>query len=71
MKFRDNLYYIVPNKSKESILEKISLIDNIYDIHFDTLENLCNIFNCEIGEIIELKKEKENVEDEQINKKTK
>ena len=28
-------------------------------IHFDTLENLCNIFNCEIGEIIELKKEKE------------
>lgn len=40
-------------------------------IHFDTLENLCNIFNCEIGEIIELKKEKENVEDEQINKKTK
>lgn len=40
-------------------------------IHFDTLENLCNIFNCEIGEIIELKKEKENIEDEQINKKTK
>lgn len=40
-------------------------------IHFDTLENLCNIFNCEIGEIIELKKEMENVEDEQINKKTK
>ena len=34
-------------------------------------KNLCNIFKCEIGEIIELKKEKENVEDEQINKKTK
>ena len=29
MKFNDNLYYIVPNKLKESILEKISLIDII------------------------------------------
>ena len=30
-------------------------------IHFDTLENLCNIFNCEIGEIIELKKLKKTL----------
>lgn len=37
-------------------------------IHFDTLEQLCNIFNCEIGEIIELRNEKEYKTDEQTDK---
>ena len=48
MKFSDNLYYIVPNKLKESILEKISLIDNIYDIHFDTLDEFMEKYICKI-----------------------
>ena len=48
MKFRDNLYYIVPNKLKESILEKISLMDNIYDIHFDTLDEFMEKYICKI-----------------------
>lgn len=44
--------------------------EDLSGIHFDTLEQLCDIFNCEIGEIIELKKGKEKITDEQINKKT-
>lgn len=48
MKFSDNLYYIVSNKLKESILEKISLIDNIYDIHFDTLDEFMEKYICKI-----------------------
>lgn len=41
-------------------------------IHFDTLEQLCRVFNCEIGEIIVIKKddEKEKDKNEQINKQT-
>ena len=48
MKFSDNLYYIVPNKLKESILEKLSLMDKIYDIHFDTLEEFQEKYICKI-----------------------
>lgn len=42
-------------------------------IHFDTLEQLCNIFDCEVGELIVLKKEnkKEKKRNEQSHKKTK
>lgn len=32
--------------------------EDLSGIHFDTLEQLCNIFNCEIGEIIVRKKGK-------------
>lgn len=44
--------------------------EDLSGIHFDTLEQLCNIFNCEIGEIIELRNEKECNTDEQTNKET-
>ena len=27
-------------------------------IHFDTIEKMCNLFNCEIGELMEIRKEK-------------
>lgn len=26
-------------------------------IHFDTVEKMCNLFDCEIGELIEIKKD--------------
>lgn len=26
-------------------------------IHFDTLEKLCNLFECEIGELVEIRKD--------------
>lgn len=42
--------------------------EGLSGIHFDTLEQLCNIFNCEIGEIIELRNEKEYKTDEQTDK---
>lgn len=42
--------------------------EDLSGIHFDTLEQLYNIFNCEIGEIIELRNEKEYKTDEQTNK---
>lgn len=45
--------------------------EDLTGIHFDTIENLCDIFNCEIGELIEIKKVKENVKDEQTDNKTK
>lgn len=44
--------------------------DDLSGIHFDTLEQLCEIFNCEIGAIIELKKGKENKSNEQTDKET-
>lgn len=42
--------------------------EDLSGFHFDTLEQLCNIFNCEIGEIIELRNEKEYKTDEQTDK---
>nr|DAQ62400.1 MAG TPA: hypothetical protein [Caudoviricetes sp.] len=27
-------------------------------IHFDTLEKMCNLFECEIGELVEIRKDK-------------
>ena len=27
-------------------------------IHFETLEKMCDLFDCEIGELIEIKKDK-------------
>lgn len=58
-------------KSHQSVSNLMK--EDLSRIHFDTLEQLCNIFDCEIGEIIEVKKEKrkENKKSEQNNKKAK
>lgn len=58
-------------KSHQSVSNLMK--EDLSVIHFDTLEQLCNIFDCEIGEIIEVKKEKrkENKKSEQNNKKAK
>lgn len=58
-------------KSHQSVSNLMK--EDLSEIHFDTLEQLCNIFDCEIGEIIEVKKEKrkENKKSEQNNKKAK
>lgn len=58
-------------KSHQSVSNLMK--EDLSAIHFDTLEQLCNIFDCEIGEIIEVKKEKrkENKKSEQNNKKAK
>ena len=64
--------YWLTNKMGKSHQSVSNLMKkDLSGIHFDTLEQLCNIFNCEIGEIIVLKKEKENKKDEQNNKQTK
>lgn len=58
-------------KSHQSVSNLMK--EDLSGIHFDTLEQLCNISDCEIGEIIEVKKEKrkENKKSEQNNKKAK
>lgn len=64
--------YWLTNKMGKSHQSVSNLMKkDLSGIHFDTLEQLCNIFNCEIGEIIVLKKEKENKRNEQTNKQTK
>lgn len=64
--------YWLTNKMGKSHQSVSNLMKkDLSGIHFDTLEQLCNIFNCEIGEIIVLKKEKENKKNEQTNKQTK
>lgn len=57
-------------KSHQSISNLMK--KDLSGIHFDTLEQLCRVFNCEIGEIIVIKKddEKEKDKNEQINKQT-
>jgi putative transcriptional regulator len=58
-------------KSHQSISNLMK--KDLSGIHFDTIEQLCNIFDCEIGELIEVKSEhrKENKKIEQTNKKIK
>ena len=64
--------YWLTNKMGKSHQSVSNLMKkDLSGIHFDTLEQLCDIFNCEIGEIIVLKKEKENKKNEQTNKQTK
>ena len=61
--------YWLTNKMGKSHQSVSNLMKkDLSGIHF---EQLCNIFNCEIGEIIVLKKEKENKKNEQTNKQTK
>jgi putative transcriptional regulator len=58
-------------KSHQSISNLMK--KDLSGIHFDTLEKLCNVFDCEIGEIIVIKKddEKEKLKNEQTTKQTK
>ena len=58
-------------KSHQSVSNLMK--EDLSGIHFDTLEQLWIIFDCEIGEIIEVKKEKrkEYKKSEQNNKKAK
>jgi putative transcriptional regulator len=45
-------------KNMEGGYQSLSrLMDNkTKAIHFDTVEKMCDLFNCEIGELIEIKK---------------
>ncbi len=46
-------------KNMEGGYQSLShLMDNqTKAIHFETLEKICNLFDCEIGELIEIKKD--------------
>lgn len=66
--------YWLTNKMGKSHQSVSNLMKkDLSGIHFDTLELLCKAFDCEIGEIIELRKddEKEKEKNEQTNNKTK
>ena len=47
-------------KNMEGGYQSLShLMDNqTKAIHFETLEKMCDLFDCEIGELIEIKKDK-------------
>ncbi len=47
-------------KNMEGGYQSLShLMDNkTKSIHFETLEKMCDLFDCEIGELIEIKKDK-------------
>lgn len=72
LKKKGKTKYWLTNKLGKSHQSVSNLMKkDLSGIHFDTLEQLCNIFDCEVGELIVLKKEngKENKENEQNNKK--
>lgn len=72
-KNKKSKYWLVNQMGKSHQSVSNLMKEDLSGIHFDTLEQLCNIFDCEIGEIIEVKKEKrkENKKSEQNNKKAK
>lgn len=61
-------YWLTSKMGKSHRSASNLMKEDLSGIHFDTLEQLCNIFNCEIGEIIELRNEKEYKTDEQTDK---
>ena len=51
-------YWFIKNM-EEGYQSLSHLMDNkTKSIHFETLEKMCDLFDCEIGELIEIKKDK-------------
>jgi len=74
LKQKGKSIYWLMNETGKSFQSLTNLTKkDLSGIHFDTLEQLCNIFDCEVGELIVLKKEnrKEKKRNEQTNKKAK
>ncbi|MCI8655248.1 MAG: helix-turn-helix transcriptional regulator [Clostridia bacterium] len=59
-KNKKSKYWFV--KNMEGSYQSLSKLmnDDTSGIKFETLEKMCKVFNCEIGELITLKKDDEN-----------